>query len=342
MLQTAALIAQRERWTFSLRARRKAVDGIPLRAPIFMLGTQGGGLTLLARVFKRHRDVVSATGGYRQWTGSDEIGSQASRMERLPPSLWGCKRRFDIPSESFGVSHSNVYATAELLPQYRLTAADATAEDAAAFQRLLREHIAVYGRDRSQARFLDKTQTYTLKIPYIDALLDGADARFLLVTRSPYVMAIRSVLRQPPTWRRHMPLEDRLRWTAEHWATSFEVALRDGALLGDRFTVVRFEDFLASPESVVRALCERLDLEFAEGLLPGPEQELPFARWPGDSKWYPLLPDKWGSKLTDAQRALVEEICGPVASTLGYFPHGLDAPLVPCVGAPELAAPSAS
>lgn len=293
------------------------MDHVALDQPIFVLGMQGGGTTLVGRCLLRHPAVVSMAGASDYWVATDELGFVRNRMRRLPPTLWSSAHRTDLNHPLFGTEHASVYASDLMLQHYRNIADDATDEDSARFRRLLKEHIAVYARSPRLARFMDKTHTFTVKIPYIDRLLVGHDPRFVLVVRNPYTMCFRAVRRKPPSWQRQVAYEDQLRLVAQHWRNSTRLALDDGTATG-RFIAVRFEDFLQNPAAVVRAVCNAVDLRYDDDLVPQPEHTMPFATLPWDRKWYPLQGDEWRDKVGDLEARIVEEECGALISELGY------------------------
>jgi Sulfotransferase family len=316
-----ARLHERDRWRYSPRRRGRGVDRIPLDRPIFFLGVQGGGETIVGRCLRRSGAVVCMSGNSGHWTGTDELGVVRNRMARLPQALWGCKFRTDIDHPLFGPNHNSVYASDTLLPSYRRTAEHADEADGARFRRLLREHVAVYARDPRRARFFDKTHTNTLKIPLLASYLDGCDPVFVLVVRNPYSWCYRAVRRKRPIFRVALTAEEELRLAAEHWTNSCRIALEDGS------TVVRFEDFVADPEAVVRRLCAVTGLDFEPAMVPRPGDRFPFATLPGDRKWYPLFPDPWLGKLTDEEAAVVAGVCEPLAAELGYERTGNRAPI---------------
>jgi hypothetical protein len=307
----------RDRWQHSVRRRLPLVDRIPIDRPIFVLGLQGGGTTLIARCLLRQREVVSMSGNSDYWVATNELGFVRNRMSRLPSSLWSSSHRSDLDDPIFGVTHSSVYACDALLSSYRETAADANPEDAERFKRLIREHLLVYARDSTRARFLDKTHTYTVKLGYLDALLEGCDPFFLLVLRNPFTFCFRAVRRKPPSWRVVPPYEHQLRLAAEHWENSYRLALADGKKTG-RFAAVRFEDFISNPEATIRAVCAFAQLEFDPDLVPQPGQRMPFAALPSDTKWHPLREDEWRDQVTESDAAFIDERCQPLAASLGY------------------------
>jgi hypothetical protein len=313
----AERLRRRDRWRRSVRRRLPAVDRIPLNSPIFVLGMQGGGTTLVARCLLRHPQVVSMSGGADYWVATDELGFVRNRMRRLPAALWSSTHRDDLDHPLVGTEHASVYASDLLLTEYRNTAEDATETDSRRFKRLLKEHVAVYADDPRSARFLDKTHTYTVKIPYLDRLLEPHEPYFLLVVRNPYTMCFRAVRRKPPAWRREVTYEEQLKLVAQHWRNSTELALTDGPPTG-RFLAVRFEDFVREPETVVRELCATVNLDYNDDLVPRAGQRMPFATLPWDRKWYPLAEDEWRDKVGDLEAQIVAEECGQLAEQLGY------------------------
>jgi len=71
ILIKAERLRRRDRWRLSVRKRLPGVDRIPLDGPIFVLGMQGGGTTLVARCLLRHPSVVSMSGGSDYWVATD-------------------------------------------------------------------------------------------------------------------------------------------------------------------------------------------------------------------------------------------------------------------------------
>lgn len=312
-----ARLYYRDRWRVSPRRLGGRVDRVPLDRPIFLLGTQGSGGTLIGRCLRHSPAVVTVSGGSEHWTGTDELGIVRSRMAELPPSLWGSSHRLDIASETLGTHHSSAFACDELLPLYRATADSARPGDAAAFMRLLREHLAVY----RGTRFLDKTHAYTVKMPLIATLLRESRPLFVLVVRNPYGACTSAVERKPPSFRPDVPSNRRLELVAEHWANAHRIALDDAAAAGG-LAVVRFEDFLSNPEAVVRALCSFADLDYSPTMVPRPGQTMPWATLPSDRKWYPLRPDDRLERTTPDQATIVDEQCGLLATRFGYSVDG--------------------
>ncbi len=138
--------------------------------------------------------------------------------------------------------------------------------------------------------------------------------------RNPYASCHWAVERKPPSFRAGLSPEERLHLIAQHWSNAHRIVLEDAASTPG-VAAVRFEDFLAGPERVVRALCEFLGLEFGPAMVPGPGQALPWATLPGDRKWHPLYADDRLDRLTAAEAAIVGERCRELAERFGYEPR---------------------
>lgn len=315
----ALRLYRRDRWLVSPRRLGRSVENVPLEGPIFILGVQGGGTTLISRAFRRHPSVICVSGGREHWTGTDELGVVRNRMRRLPVSLWGSKFRTDVTHPIFGTNHASIYACDELLPFYRREHRHATAAEARALKRLLREHLAVYGRGEL-VRFLDKTHTQTVRVGFLAHLLEGHRPHFVLVVRNPYSTCVRAVRRKPASFRLELPYEERLALVAESWSNSMRLALKDGASV-ESFACVRFEDFLTDPEATVRALAQDVGLDFRPTMSPRPQDTKPFATLRSDRKWWPLEPgDALLAELTSTEVEIVGARCGELAEQFGYSP----------------------
>jgi hypothetical protein len=319
-LQRLVYIWRRDRWARSLRRRLPGVDTVPLDRPIFLLGVQGGGLTILARALQRNSAIVSMAGNSSYWTALNELGNEPNRMRRLPRSLWNCKFRHDIDHPPFGHCHSGAYACDQLLPYYRRTASEATDDAARAFKRLIREHIATYASDPRKARFLDKTQAYTVSVGYVDALLSGCEPHFVLVVRNPYAMVHHLMRPGWPVYVADVEYKQQLEVAAQHWANSTRHALEDGERV-KHFHTVRFEDFLADPEAVVASICRFAGLSYDSDMVPREHHVQPWGTLPGDDKWYPLRGDIEPPDTGPDEAALIERYCGDLAARLGYAPR---------------------
>lgn len=308
---------------------------IEIDRPIFILGTQGGGNTLICRVLARHPNVVKMVGNNRFWTGSNEMHNtnfwhQLGRLkgidEKLLPEKLTLMRKEDHPV--FGLYKGWVYATDSLYNEYRLTENDYDPESAGLLIERIKISLRAYAQDISSVRFLDKSQTYSLKIPFLRECLD--DPLFILVVRNPYAMCWRAATRvyekghenrikYGGRWNVKMPLDKRLEIAAQHWVNTFNTALSDLQNSNDGY-ILSFEDFLTDAESKLEEILEFVGLEYSPDLLPKPEHRKSLWNDPG-YKWYPLRPDvnkRYLGEITSEAVEVIHSYAGVLADRFGY------------------------
>lgn len=267
--------------------RLSAVPSFPIDRPIFLLGTQGGGLTLLSRMLRRHPAVVCAAGGSGYWTAADEIQNVYGIV--LPAELTGL--RFKAPPHPvLTAPRSWTYAADELIGAYRRTEVHANSVARQSLERVIRFCALRFAGDPYHFRFVDKSQVYTVRVGLIQALLKTCAPRFILVTREPYVSVYRAAEGGAADLRRlrsRLSLQERLELCAQHLGNSMRAVFDDCRRLNLELKVVPFERLLRNPEAVLRDVCEFVGLDFRQELLPAPDQSLPLGSRNLD-RWFPL------------------------------------------------------
>ena len=93
MLNFLCYLWRRNKWMLYLYFYFSRFEDVSVDRPIFLLGVQGGGLTLVSRMLRRHPQVVSVSGNYRYWSGADEIHTVLGPI--LPPEL--TRTRYKVP-----------------------------------------------------------------------------------------------------------------------------------------------------------------------------------------------------------------------------------------------------
>lgn len=323
LLNLTLLFARWNLWRVDPRRFWINASTIPIDRPIFLLGVQGGGLTLTARMLRRCPGVVSVTGDHTYWAGPDEMQNVMGAY--LPAELTGLHHK--KPLHPAYPERDWLYATDDLLPLYRRTAADASEELARQFKRAIRLPLAIFANNQAGARFVDKSQTFTVRLSLIQKLLKGCGPRFILITRNPYAMCYRAALETTPVSQLPLPLEKRLELAAQHWANSFRCALED-APETTHLMVIRFEDLLQEPEHWLREICAFAGLDFRPSMLPAPGQSIPLGSTgsvSGDGKWYPLQPQvnrRYLKRLKPWMAEVIDRYVCNLAGQWDYSPKG--------------------
>ena len=86
----------------------------------------------------------------------------------------------------------------------------------------------------------------------------------------------------------------------------------------ERVRIQRFERLAASPEDEVRALCDWLGLEFEPALLEIPVVNSSYATTGAGVSSEPV--ERWRERLSPAEVGIVQSVCEPLLSELGYAP----------------------
>lgn len=315
---------RRNNWIFYIPRLFREYENIKIDRPIFLVGNQGDGLTLIARMLRRQRAIVSITGNYNYWAGADEM--QSVMGCRLPRSLrqggrFMCK---DFSHEKLTPPRSWSYGSDDLVDYYRKNATDYDKEVAQILKRIIREAIHRFGRAEENIRFVDKSQIYSLKMSYIDALLKDTQPYFVLITRNPYATCYRAALGKAGDMRRYateLTLDERMKVCVQHWSNVMQYVWQDRDKVSN-FKWIRFEDILSNPIESLMELCAFLDLPFEETMVPKAEDSLPFGtKYP--KRWYPLRPDVNQKYLEDIPKQYIELVkkhCGPIAEQFEYMP----------------------
>ncbi len=317
------------RYNYNLRRFYFNKKNIKIEKPIFVLGTQGAGLTLISRMIQRSPCMVYICGNASSWGFAEELHiTHWIINENIPeelslrsPGYKNVNNRMKF-HKVFGYERAWLYATDEFLSEYRLTRKDATKELKNKFRNIIKKAIIAHAKNPKKARFLDKSQSFTLKITFIDELLSGCNPYFLLVTRNPYAMCYREVNKYTAKYKNYnkeLSYEQNLRLAAEHWSNSYRCALEDGKKVKN-FKVIKFEDLLEEPEKILKSICNFVKLDFKKDMLPQASQPFPFGVLSVD-KWYPINPkvnESYLQKLSSREAEIIEEYCGDLIEKLGY------------------------
>jgi len=238
----------------------------------------------------------------------------------LPFELGGIKHK--VPNHPYVESSAAwVYASDELIDKYRQTTDDATEDLHETLRHTIKWLIYRHAKSQDCARFTDKSQVYTVRASFISELLRGNSPRFVLVVRDPYALAYRApekaaALRQlPDTFSR----EDKMVIAAQHWRNSIASALEDAKQIS-HVKVVKFEDVLLDTKETLKRICDAVDLEYKDQMVPKKHHNVPFGSRYRD-RWFPIRPDvnkKYFKKMNKNDAEIIKCVCGKVAEKMGY------------------------
>ena len=288
--------------------------------PIFLMGLQGGGLTLLTRMLRRQGQVLTGSGSKQWWSGPDEIQNIFGPV--LPAEFSGMRWKVP-PHPLFGKPRSWSFGSGTLYPEYRRTEEHLTQSLKITLRSIIGYALARHGRGIVEPRFIDKSQTFMLRAGLIHAALADTDPRFVLVPRNPYVSVWRAAsgkARDMADVMDHTTMSERLEICAEHYANCMSAVLEDAERSRFNLHILRFEALLANPETELKRLCNALELNYHPDMIPSASHAMPFASRFKD-RWYPLKPEvnnAYFSQMPQEAFDIVNAACADLTSQLGY------------------------
>lgn len=309
----------RNNWMIDPRFYLSFYKDVVIDRPIFLLGNQGGGLTLVSRILRRNREVVSVTGNCGYWSGADEMQNVMGAI--LPAELTGIKHKAP-PHPTLSPPRSWSYASNALLSDYRKTENDWTEELEYRLKKVIKYIVGRYSKD-VQGRFVDKSQVYTVRLSFLHRLLRESNPKYILVTRNPYVECPRAAMGKAGDMKRYanfLSWEERLELCIQHWRNSIQSVQEDMSRLGIRVLIVQLEKILNSPLDMIREICNFAELDFVKDMLPQQDQRVPFGSHFRD-RWFPLRRDVntvYRGKISEKDLEIIENQCGQLAEELGY------------------------
>jgi hypothetical protein len=125
----------------------------------------------------------------------------------------------------------------------------------------IRAFFAAYASGHEKPRWGDKTPVYIESIHQIGVAL-GDQARFIHLIRDGRDVAVSRGARAVKRGREATPARDE----AETWKRRIQGA-REEAREVDHYLELRYEDLIADPETVLRKVCDFIDLEFDQAML---------------------------------------------------------------------------
>jgi hypothetical protein len=169
-----------------------------------------------------------------------------------------------------------------------------------------------YATARGKTRWGDKTPFHVWHVDLATRLFP--DAQVVGILRHPAASAL--------SMRRRFRRQ--LKAGTTHWRRANRQLLHAGAQLGDRFTLLRYEDLVTSPEPVMRALLERIGEPWSDGVLSHHEMQ-PRAESTGFTRTDRAVDTEslteWEEHVTGAALERVVARTGALAEFLGYDPR---------------------
>lgn len=181
----------------------------------------------------------------------------------------------------------------------------------------VRAVFSAYAARDGKTLYGDKTPGSVTQIELLAELFP--EAKFVHIIRDGRAVALSYLER--PEWGPETMAE-----AANHWKNRVRRGRSAGRVIGTgRYMEVRYEDVVADPETVARAVCDFLGLEFEEGMLRYHEKSKEFIASTKDPEAFKNLSRPitgglrdWEDEISSGDRHLFEAIAGDLLEELGY------------------------
>jgi hypothetical protein len=270
---------------------RRTNDSDQLQKPVFIVGMNGSGTTMMLDHLGRHPDLFGFTVETyilpHYLLNSAKYGALTVDENFL--RLWN-----DMRAE-YAFRRRNKGAAMSLPADWSATQRSV----GGVFDRIMLEFAEREGKHR----WCEKTPMYVLHIERLAAAFPGSV--FIHMLRDGRDCAASDHRR----WGRHPE------GTITRWKYLASEGRRQGNLVGDRYCEVRYEDVTGNPEPEMRRICSFLDIDFNESVLT--TEKSPRNQGP-DSKSIVDNRNKNTGYFTSNRLRSLNEIAGRQLSLLGY------------------------
>jgi len=318
-LNKAIWYYHREKWVKNAIVEstktKKLLNEYKFNSPIFMVGLQGAGETLLGRIIRKSPEVVSVSGNYNFWFGPDEMHTVLGPIldRRLTGQLHKVPRR-----DLYGRRRGWAYASDSLLHYYKLDKEEVDIKLRKNLIYALRviERFGIKG----SSRIFDKSQSYALKIPAIREILKESNPKFIAVVRNPFASVYRASFKTTHLSREKISNETRVKVAATHWNNTITRILDAEEEKSNDLLIVKIEDCLESWPELIPIILKHVNLDYNPSFLPSQYDIIP--TWAKRrERWYPVKKEvnkRYFDEIPKWVSDKVYEICGKNAKTLGY------------------------
>lgn len=296
---------------------------VKIDRPLFLLGVQGGGLTILAKCFQRLQNTCFVHGNADSWDAADNEMHVCETSKKLPKEFSFHTNNFFPENMPTNFYRYWTYATDQSLPHFRIENPEQVSEASLnGFRDYVKAIIRAHAKDLNACRFIDKSQLYTINIPLVRAALKGSSPHFAVFGRNPYGSVPRTAKNYFLSPNKHgfdISYDDALRLCAQHWNNSFATALADCAESNDN-TIMRIEDFFEDPASFCRKICDFAQLPYNDSMVPSEGQKHTIYEQMA-RRWYPIKKSSTEAalaSLSEREICIVNEVCGDTMEKLGY------------------------
>ena len=267
--------------------------------PFFIVGAPRSGTTMLRLMLNAHPEVC--------------VPGESHFVLEIPESL---HQSFDVDAAWNALRDHRRYREWELDDHAVRAAIDAAPQDWHGFFEAVYTTCAV---QNDATRWGDKTPIYARNLQGLHAIFPEAVIIHIVRDGRDVVCSLRSV-----EW-----FTDDVIDCADRWRDSVNLAHTQGtSCFGDRYTLIRYEDLVEDPTTVLHELCATLNLPYDSAMLQFHESADQYIS-ADRRQWHARTTEKvnnaaigrYRNELSHADLALAEAALGPSLTSFGYTPE---------------------
>ncbi len=268
----------------------------PSSSPLFVVGCERSGTTLLTVMLGRHREIAMMPETHFFLRVVPRATHRPATHEEILRRFWDSPRAADIGLDAEAIRSR-------------------FAGESPTYSNLFRTLLELYAERWGKPLAGEKTPFHLLRIPLI--LRSFPDARIVCIVRDGRDV-VRSILGAP--WTAHRSL----RRQAWKWTRCARLARRFLRDYPQQFEVIRYEDLVRDPEMVLRRVNAFLGVDFDAAQLDagGSSPAVPAHErsWKANAVERPdeSRISAWQQHVTEAERLIMNSMMGAELRTFGY------------------------
>lgn len=270
------------------------------RPPLFLLGSQRSGTTMLRLMLNNHANIAIPHESAFITIYFKKVQSYGDLSQRD-----NARRLLEDVMQHPLVQRGELVSDPEAVLSHPI----------ATYRDFVEAIFRAYVDSLGKPRWGDKTPFYTADIDIIRRIFPDAKIVHLVRDGRDVVLSQKSI-----EW-----MSGNLPKLVQDWQWKTTIAHKVGAVMGEDFLEIRYEDLVRRPEQVLRVICDFLGEAYDPAMLEYSDSAQNVV--PQESlKWHrnsvkppdPSQLDKWKKGLTKAERILFEQLAGETLDLFGY------------------------
>ncbi len=270
--------------------------------PIFVVGVERSGTTLLSFMLSAHSEIAIP---YESHFITHFAQTRSDASNFATPEA-----RRKLFADILGGRHVKNWHP-------RVDLGDLALGNATDLSHAISELFTTYARKAGKTRWGDKTPSYLRDLDVLNGLFPTAKFIHIIRDGRDVAMSLLAMEWGPPDYLSAL----------NKWNGSVEIARKMLAMLpSERWLELRFEDLVLSPEANIRRICGFLNVDFEPKMIDGYTKDWNVrtaAAVPGIHSNLSRPPDasqvfKWKLEMSGADQAIAHELAGELLASLGY------------------------